>query len=127
MRLVRRLHRGLGAGVERDGGYSTVLAVGLILVILTMGGLVATLGGITVARHRAEATADLAALAVAKHALEGQDGACAAARRLVAKQGATLLECRLDGLDAVVVVAVVPPGRAAAFGLVRGRARAGRR
>jgi hypothetical protein len=38
-----------------------------------------------------------------------------------------LLNCRLDGLDALVTTAMAPPGRLALLGLVHGEARAGRR
>jgi len=110
-----------------DAGFGTVFAMGLVLVVLSLGGLVATVAAVGVSRHRAEATADLAALAAAQHVLEGVDRACSAARHVVQEQGGRLLYCRLDGLDAIVVVGVAAPGRAGSFGLVRGRARAGRR
>ena len=113
--------------VDPEAGYATVVGLSLVFVVVSLGFLVATLGGVAATRHRAEAIADLSALAAAKHAVEGVDGACGAARRLVEEQGARLIECGLDGLDAIVVVGVAPPGRVASFGLVRGRARAGRR
>lgn len=110
-----------------DAGFSTVMALGLIVVILAVGGVMATLVAVSATRHRAEAIADLAALAAAQHSLEGPDAACGVARRLARAQQGVLLECLLDGFDAVVLVGVAPPGRAASFGLVKGRARAGRR
>jgi secretion/DNA translocation related TadE-like protein len=113
--------------VRRDDGYGTVITLGLIAVLLMITGVLATAGTVVVARHRAEAVADVAALAAARHAREGQLLACGAARRLARQQGARVESCRLDGLDAVVVVQVRPPGRAGSFGVARGRARAGRR
>lgn len=110
-----------------DAGSSTVLGLALMLVLLAVGGVIGTIGVVSVTRHRAEATADLAALAAARHVFEGEQAACGAARRLAAEQGARLLDCRLEALDVVVVVGVRPPGRVASFGLVRGQARAGRR
>jgi secretion/DNA translocation related TadE-like protein len=110
-----------------DAGFSTVFGLAVAMVFLVVAGAVGALGTLSVVRHRAEATADLAALAAAKHALEGSQAACGAARRLAEEQGATLVECGLDGLDAVVVVAVVPPGRLGGLGALRGRARAGTR
>lgn len=110
-----------------DSGSSTVLALGFVVLLLATGGLVATLTAVVVSRHQAEAAADLAALAAAGRALEGEPAACAAARHVTRAQRADLLRCRLDGLDAAVEVGVRPPGRLGQLGLVRVRARAGRR
>jgi secretion/DNA translocation related TadE-like protein len=110
-----------------DDGFGTVLGLSLALVFLSLAAALSTLGAVSVTRHRAEATADLVALAAAGHALEGAEASCRAARRLAEEQDTTLIECRLDGLDAVVVVGVSPPGRLSSLGLVRGRARAGAR
>jgi secretion/DNA translocation related TadE-like protein len=104
-----------------------VITVALMAVLILVAGVLAAAGSVVVSRHRAEAVADVAALAAAQHAERGPLVACAAAWVLVKQQAATLESCRLDGLDAVVVVGVRPPGRAASLGLVRGRARAGRR
>ena len=111
----------------RDDGYATVLVLGLMAVLIMIGGVVAAVSSVMVCRHRAEALADVAALAAAQHAREGTLRACGTARRLVVRQGGKLVSCRLDGLDAVVVVGVRPQGRAASLGLALGRARAGRR
>jgi secretion/DNA translocation related TadE-like protein len=104
-----------------------VLGLSLAMVFLAVAGAISALGAVSLTRHKAEAAADLVALAAAGHALEGTEAACAAARRLSEEQGATLVECRLEGLDAIVVVGVSPPGRLSSLGLVRGRARAGTR
>jgi secretion/DNA translocation related TadE-like protein len=114
-------------GSRDEAGYGTVLGLSLAMVFLAVAGAVATLGAVSVTRHQAEATADVVALAAAGHAWEGQDAACRAARRLSDQHHASLLECRLDGLDAYVVVGVRAPGRLSSLGLVHGRARGGRR
>lgn len=114
-----------GRSGRADAGFVTVAVVGLALVLVAAAGLVATLGAVAVARHRAAAAADLAALAAASHAPDGLPAACAAARRVAEAQGASLERCRLEGPDADVVVAVRPPGRLAALGSARARARAG--
>ena len=108
-----------------DRGFVTVAVVGLSLVLLAVSALVATLGSVAVARHRAAAAADLAALAAAAHALEGQATACAAARRVAASQASELRRCAVDGVTALVEVAVRPGGRLAGLGEAVGRARAG--
>lgn len=113
--------------VAGDEGFSTLVVLALGMVLCVLGAAVGAAGTVTAARHRAEAVADLAALAAAAHAGEGQTAACRAARRLAEEQGAVLEACRLEGLDAVVTAGVAPPGRLASFGLLHGVARAGRR
>ncbi len=110
-----------------EGGFSTVATLGLVSALIGFTALVLAVGVLRVARHRAEAAADLAALAAAHHALEGEVRACAAAARTAGAQHAAVDRCILDGLDAVVVVSLPLPGRLEPFGPVRGRARAGSR
>ncbi|WP_399433355.1 Rv3654c family TadE-like protein [Streptomyces sp. WAC05950] len=55
------------------------------------------LGQAVVARHRAAAAADLAALAAAATWAHGPDTACATALRVARAQGAELAGCRLGG------------------------------
>lgn len=110
-----------------DEGSSTVLVLGFVTVLLLVGGMVASVACLAAARHQAEAAADLAALAGAGRAFEGEAAACAAARHVVDAQEGELLRCRLDGADVLVEVGVRPPGGLGALGLVRGRAKAGRR
>jgi secretion/DNA translocation related TadE-like protein len=112
---------------HRDEGSSTVLVLGFVAVLLAVGAVVVSVASLAATRHRAETAADVAALAAAGKALHGEPVACDEARRLAGAHGVRLLSCRLDGLDAVVEVGVRAPGRLGALGLVRGRARAGRR
>ncbi len=119
-----RRHRRVRDG---DDGFATILVLGLAMALLVLGGAIGAARTVDGSRHRAEAVADVAALAGAKHALEGERAACGAARRLVQEQRAVLLACRLDGLDTEVTVGVAPPGRLSSLGMVMGRARAGRR
>ena len=110
---------------REDGGFVTIAVVGLLLVLLCFGGLTATLGSIAVLRHRAAAAADLAALAAAKHAIEGPQVACAAASTVARAQGADLRSCQLEGWEAVVTVRITGGGRLAGLGRAHGKARAG--
>jgi secretion/DNA translocation related TadE-like protein len=112
---------------DGEEGFATIVAVGLGLVVMVITAAVAAAGTVVAARHRAEAVADMAALAAAQHAVAGQDAACAAARALTDAEHVALLQCRLEGLDAFVTTAMAPPGRLALLGLVHGQARAGRR
>lgn len=77
------------------------------------------------ARHRAEAAADLAALAAASTAVAGEQLACGEARWVTDQMGVALVSCRLSGWDALVVVAAELPGVLGEFGPAVARARAG--
>ncbi len=116
---------GTDGGADGDGGFATVAVLALCGVLLAFGSVVASLAALAVTRHQAAAAADLAALAGAGHALEGDSVACAAARATARAHGAALRDCRLDGVDLQVTVAIRAPGVLARWGDVRARARAG--
>ena len=105
--------------MRREGGFVTIAVLGLAGVLLAVTGLLATLGTVAVARHRAASAADLAALAAAQHLRDGTP--CAAAARLAAAQSAVLTGCRVDTGSVTVEVGV----RVGALGTARARARAG--
>ena len=108
-----------------DSGVATVLVLSLCLVLMLVAGLLVSLAAVSVARQRAAAVADLAALAVAGRVVQGQQMACARARQLAADSGATLLDCRLVGSVAEVVAQVRPAGPLGRLGASSARARAG--
>jgi secretion/DNA translocation related TadE-like protein len=123
----QRWWRGDGGGPAcwRDRGSGTVLALALSLLI----GLGATAGvarGLAVAaRHRANAAADLAALAGAAAALDGPGGACTEAGRVARANGGRLDRCVVTGEVVEVRVArALALGRLGQWTAV-GRARAG--
>ncbi|KAB2351137.1 helicase [Actinomadura rudentiformis] len=66
-----------------------------------------TVGSVRVARHRADAAADLAALAGAARVAEGSGAACRAADAVAAKSGARLSGCRVRGRVVEISVTVV--------------------
>ncbi|PSJ29969.1 helicase [Streptosporangium nondiastaticum] len=78
------------------------------------------MGQAMVARHRAGGAADLAALAAADHALEGQEAACGLARRVAAAQGTRVVRCAVNG----EIAEVAAEARAGPYA-VRVRSRAG--
>lgn len=78
-----------------------------VLLVLTMGG--AVVGSAVIARHRAQAVADLAALAAAGRVASGQEAACASASSLAAATGGSVSSCTVDELD-VIVRTEVPVG-----------------
>ena len=115
-----------GPGAGRERGSASVLVLALAVVLVLVGAVLVAAGGAVVARHRAQSAADLGALAAAQRAPDGPSDACAAARAVVEAVGARVEECELQGVDAVVAVAVDLRGRMAALGPARGSARAGR-
>lgn len=108
-----------------DRGVATVYAAFAVATVLAITVLGLQLGAAAGVRHRAEAAADLAALAAAAYATAGPDAACERARRVAEGMATRMADCRLSGWDALVEVRasaglpLVVPGDAA------GRARAG--
>ncbi len=94
-----------------------------VLVTVTVGG--SYVGAAVIARHRAQAAADLAALAAAGHLATGDDAACGQASRIAEAMHTRVVGCVVDGLDVVVTVdARVALGRWG-VGPARAGARAG--
>ncbi|GAA4659043.1 hypothetical protein GCM10023197_09830 [Gordonia humi] len=91
-----------------DRGFATVAGAAVIAALATVLVAVLYVGAAVVARHRAQSAADLAALAAASVHVSVAGDACAAARERVASQdGApSIVDCRIDGQDVVVQVAV---------------------
>lgn len=108
-----------------DDGYATVWAVGVIAVVLVVTLVGLDLGMAVTSRHRAEAAADLAALAAASHAGDGEPAACAYAARIGEGMAARLVECRLSGWEARVQLEARVPLFLGAGRAAFGRARAG--
>lgn len=96
----------------------------VVLLLVTAAG--ARLGAVVVARHRAQATADLAALAAAARLPSGVAAACARATGVARRMRADDTRCEADGLDVIVTVAVVVAfAGAATAGARAGPAQAG--
>lgn len=89
----------------------TVLAAFLVaaLSVLAVGGV--HVGAAVVARHRAQAAADLAVLAAAAWLPVGRVFACHGAMRVSGQMGAVLRECDVADLDVLVTVTVAVGGR----------------
>lgn len=108
-----------------DSGAGTALAaivsVGLLAVFL----LIMQLGAAVLSRHRAEGAADLAALAAAAYAHQGQQFACSRAEWVAEHMHARLAKCRLDGWEARVWLRMELPGILSQFEPVKSHARAG--
>jgi secretion/DNA translocation related TadE-like protein len=94
-----------------------------VLLAITTGGV--CVGAAVIARHRAQASADLAALAAAGRLADGAGQACAQASALATVMRTTATQCTVDELDVIVTVdAPVSFGRIG-VGTARAAARAG--
>ncbi len=108
-----------------ERGSTSLIGAAMIaaLAAMTVGG--AHVGAAVIARHRAQAAADLAALAGAGSVPAGTDTACAQASALARAMGATTVACALHGLDIVVSVEVPTTLSLPRMGPARAIARAG--
>lgn len=95
----------------------------MVAVLLAITGGSAYLGAAVVARHRAQAAADLAALAAAARLAAGPATACGQAKAVAAGMRVHTTGCTVDDLDVVVTTEVrLPVG---GWGSARAAARAG--
>lgn len=111
-------------GAERGSG--TVLGLALVVVLLAAVLAVALLGSVMTARGRAQAGADLAALAAAT-ALDrhGPGAACESAAQTARANGVTLAACSVEDADVVVAATVEADLGALGRRAARAEARAG--
>ncbi|HEU0213939.1 MAG TPA: Rv3654c family TadE-like protein [Jiangellaceae bacterium] len=110
-------------GVDRGAG--SILVLSGVMVVLTALLVAVALGGGYLARHRAAAAADLAALAGAGRLWAGPAAACSSANGVARVNGAVVRSCRVEGGQVEVVTSVDVTGPAAVLGDVARRARAG--
>ena len=113
---------------SREEGSGTVLALGIVAVLLIMTVTVAGLIGVVSANRRASSAADLSALAAAD-AYRGlaPGDPCKVAEEWAAKNGARLEACTFPDRPETVEVTVAVPvsGPMSTLGPARARARAG--
>jgi secretion/DNA translocation related TadE-like protein len=76
----------------------------MVAVLLSITGGSAYLGSAVVARHRAQAAADLAALAAAVRLAAGPEAACAQAKAVAREMRVSATGCDVHDLDVVVTV-----------------------
>jgi secretion/DNA translocation related TadE-like protein len=94
-----------------------------VMLAVTVGAV--QIGSAVIARHRAQAAADMAALAAAGSLTAGAGSACGKAEIVATTMRTALTSCRIDALDVVVAVeAQVAWGRWG-IGPARATARAG--
>ena len=121
---MRRLSPQLNQVFGERGSASLIAAVMIAaLATVTAGG--AHVGAAVIARHQAQAAADLGALAGAAYLPGGVDTACAQVSVLARAMGTVAVTCAADGLDLVVTVEASTAVGPAWMGAARAVARAG--
>jgi secretion/DNA translocation related TadE-like protein len=110
---------------DGDSGSATIWTVALVAALLMFATGILAVGSATVTRHRAAGAADLAALAAADYAPDGEQAACGWARWVTDRMRVQLVSCQLAGWDALVQTSAEPPGPLARFGAATAHARAG--
>ena len=116
--------------VRSDDGSSTVMALGLIAVLLTVTAAAVVVLGAMRAAHVARSSADLAALAgaVAYQRDPASSAACAEVERISRRHDVEMIACDVSAGGVVTVTTAAPiPLRLAGIGpeQAEGRARAG--
>lgn len=92
------------AAPRDERGSGSMLMIGMLTVVLSLGWAAVIVTGYLVAAHRARSVADLAALSGASSVQRGDEG-CAVARRMAERQGATARCSQVgDAIDFVVTV-----------------------
>lgn len=116
-------------GGEKEDGSGTVVLLGVIAFVLTVLVAWMSIGAAVIASHRADAAADLAAIAAAKSVLLGNDAAraCSEARAIAVENRARLTQCEVRRMDVTVesAVGLTEPLRRLGFTEAHGRAVAG--
>ena len=92
-----------------ETGTATVAACLALAGLLVLTVLVVHIGAVIVARHRAQAAADLTALAAAGDLRYGTEDACAVAHRLAQDAGVQIGKCAVDGWDVLIATEVRIP------------------
>ena len=123
---TRDRHRRGRAGCDRtaDAGIATVWGLMIMGILLLLAAVSAGVVSLIGARHQAEAAADVAALAGAQAAVDGEEP-CEAARRIAVANDGLLTRCRVAGQIVEVRVDVDGPPLLGTTWTLTGRARAG--
>jgi len=81
----------------------------MVVVVLSVTGGGLCVGSAVVARHRAQAAADLAALTAAARLPAGPDAACRRATQLARQMHVDRTNCSVQNLDVVITVQLTVP------------------
>lgn len=108
-----------------DKGSVTVAACFAVAALIALTVLVTQIGGVVVARHRAQTAADLSALAAAGELRDGAEAGCAAAESLGRRMRAAITRCEVAGWDVLIEVEEIVPMGPFGARRIRAIARAG--
>ena len=125
-RTPLRTPLGTPARTRAERGSAVPFAVACLGLLLVMGVGLGVAAALVADHRRAQAAADLAALAGAVDLTRGGEG-CGAAGQVAAANGARLASCRVDGSDVRVRVVVTGPRWLGASADLAAEARAGPR
>ncbi|MEV6324350.1 Rv3654c family TadE-like protein [Nocardia sp. NPDC051787] len=117
--------RRFAEAVHGENGVGTVFAGSALVALLGATLLIAHVGAVVVARHRAQAAADMAALAAASALVQGVDPACAEADEVARRMGTRIRICAAAEWDVTVTVETNVPIGLYGDRSVRAIARAG--
>jgi secretion/DNA translocation related TadE-like protein len=117
----KRLEQGL------DDGSATILAVAMLAVVMMLFAAAVTLAQASILRHRAQTSADLAALSAAQWILDGNDPSfsCDVATEVTARNNTAIASCLRQGEIVSVSVMVQGPSVIAGRLTATAQARAG--
>ena len=108
-----------------DRGSASLVAVAMLAVLLALTAGGGYVGSAVIARHRAQAAADLAALAAAVRLADGAGAACVRASELARAMHTVVTRCVIEDLDALVTVDAPMTFGRLGVGPARASARAG--
>ena len=108
-----------------DRGSASIAAAWMMVVLLAATFVAMQLGSAVIARHRAQAAADMAALAAAGFMPAGLAAACDKAAAVARAMGTAVTACTADALDVLVTVDAPVPAAPWGMGSARAVARAG--
>lgn len=91
-----------------DRGSASLFAIACLAVLLLLGAALGVVAAMVRAHRLAQSAADLAALSAAVAVARGEDG-CAAGAVIAEANGARVLSCRVEGLEAALTVEVDGP------------------
>jgi secretion/DNA translocation related TadE-like protein len=107
-----------------ERGSATPFAIACLGLLVVLAGALGVVAAMVHAERRAQASADLGALAGAQALARGADG-CSAGEQVVAANGAALTWCRVTGREVRVRVEVLGPRWLGQTGDLTAEARAG--
>ncbi|MFE7744030.1 Rv3654c family TadE-like protein [Nocardia sp. NPDC057455] len=103
-RLAHRRGAAVWHRASGEDGLATVFTCLALVALIGLTLLIAQVGIVVVARHRAQAAADMAALAAAGALVEGVEAGCAEAHEVARRMGARIRLCEAAEWDATVAV-----------------------